>query len=72
MEEQYVREVDFNKYYYKEKELTTLHREDGPAVEREDGGFEWYLNGARISSEEFSLFKQQKYKESKTNVRTIR
>jgi len=32
------------KLYYKDKEKTILHREDGPAVEHTDGYREWYLN----------------------------
>jgi len=31
-----------------------LHREDGPAIEWCDGGKEWYLNGKRLSEEEFN------------------
>jgi hypothetical protein len=34
-----------NKYYYKDKEMATFHREDGAAVEYSDGGKAWYLNG---------------------------
>jgi hypothetical protein len=30
------------KYWYLNEQL---HREDGPAVERSDGGKSWYLNG---------------------------
>ena len=45
MSEQYVKDVDYNKYYYKDKELTILHREDGPAIEYSDGGTEWRFNG---------------------------
>jgi hypothetical protein len=33
------------KYYYKDKEMTILHREDGPAVEGFNGSKAWYLNG---------------------------
>ena len=32
------------KLYYKDKEKTILHREDGPAVEHASGNKEWYLN----------------------------
>ena len=28
-------------------ELGQLHRTDGPAVERSDGGKEWWINGLR-------------------------
>ena len=33
------------KLYYKDKEKTILHREDGPAVEYYDGDKDWYFNG---------------------------
>jgi len=48
MNEQYI-EIDTNgsKFYYKDREMTIVHREDGPAVVRPDGGKEWYLNGKR-------------------------
>lgn len=31
--------------YYKDKECTILHREDGPAVECENGIKEWWVDG---------------------------
>ena len=35
-------------FYYKDKEMTILHREDGPAIEGDDGVYKaWYLNGER-------------------------
>jgi len=36
-----------SKFYFKDKEMTILHREDGPAIERNDGDREWWLNGQR-------------------------
>lgn len=30
------------------------HREDGPAIEHEDGHKEWFLNGVSYSEEEFN------------------
>jgi hypothetical protein len=33
------------KYYYKDKEMTILHREDGPAYEGCNGDKSWFLNG---------------------------
>ena len=36
-----------NIYYYKDKEMKILHREDGMAVELADGTKYWYLNGIR-------------------------
>ena len=35
------------KIYYKDKEMTIIHREDGPAVEFTDGYKAWYINGKR-------------------------
>jgi len=32
-------------FYYSDKEMTTSHRVDGPAIEYDDGSEEWYLNG---------------------------
>ena len=31
-----------------------LHREDGPAIEFAFGGKEWYINGIRLTEEEFN------------------
>jgi hypothetical protein len=36
-----------SKFYYKDKAMTILHREDGPAVEGYDGYKAWYINGKR-------------------------
>jgi hypothetical protein len=36
-----------NKFYRKDKAMTILHREDGPAVEGYDGDKAWYINGKR-------------------------
>jgi len=36
-----------NKFYYKDKEMTILHREDAPAIEWGTGGKSWFLNGKR-------------------------
>ena len=33
------------KRYFADREMTILHREDGPAVEGYDGGKWWFLNG---------------------------
>ena len=38
---------DGDKLYYKDKDMTILHREDGPAVEYTDGSKAWYINGQR-------------------------
>ena len=46
MTPQYIRiDKDNNKYYNKNKEMTILHREDGPALEWVDGYKAWYTNG---------------------------
>ena len=34
-----------NKFYYSDREMTTLHRGDGPAIEWASGTKAWYLNG---------------------------
>jgi hypothetical protein len=46
MTPQYI-EINSNgsKYYYKDKSMITLHREDGPAFEGMDGSKEWRING---------------------------
>jgi len=38
---------DGDKTYWKNKEMTIHHREDGPAIEWNDGSKEWWLNGKR-------------------------
>jgi len=44
--EQYIRvNENGNKFYFADPEMTTLHREDGPAAEWADGSKEWRLNG---------------------------
>ena len=34
-----------DKFYYSDREMTVLHREDGPAIEYVNGSKEWYING---------------------------
>ena len=34
-----------SKFYWKDKAMTILHREDGPAFEGSDGSKEWRING---------------------------
>ena len=36
-----------SKFYYADKAMTRLHREDGPAIECADGAKYWYVNGKR-------------------------
>jgi hypothetical protein len=38
---------DGGKFYYRNKKMNILHREDGPAVEFADGSKAWYINGNR-------------------------
>ena len=45
-EEQYIKiDEDGDKFYYRDKAMTVLHRIDGPAVERADGSKFWYVDG---------------------------
>ena len=54
MAKQYIRINDLgSKYYFKDKEMKILHREDGPAVERINGDKYWYLNNVSYTEEEF-------------------
>ena len=34
-----------SKFYYKDPEMTILHREDGPAIEHYERSKQWWLNG---------------------------
>jgi len=46
MKPQYIRTNEAgNKYYYSDKEMKVLHREDGPAVESSGGTKIWYRDG---------------------------
>ncbi len=42
-----------SKFYYRDKEMKILHREDGPAVEWTNGGKEWWLDGGWCSERTF-------------------
>jgi hypothetical protein len=54
MAKQYIRINDLgSKYYFKDKEMKIIHREDGPAVERINGDKYWYLNNVSYTEEEF-------------------
>jgi hypothetical protein len=46
MKAQYI-EIDKygDKFYYSDREMKILHREDGPAIEYANGAKSWYLNG---------------------------
>jgi len=45
MRTQYILKNESGTFYYSDKKMTKLHREDGPAVEWSDGSKHWYLNG---------------------------
>jgi len=46
MAEQYIKTNRYgDKFYYKNPEMTILHRTDGPAIEYGDGGKQWIVNG---------------------------
>ena len=48
MTPQYIKiDSDGDKFYYKNKEMDIYHREDGPAIEFQDGYKSWYINGKR-------------------------
>jgi hypothetical protein len=47
MTKQYIKKAKFGTYYYKDKEETILHREDGPAAEYYQGAKTWALNGKK-------------------------
>ena len=50
----YIEINEFNsKCYYKDREMTILHREDGPAYESVDGYKSWWLNGVNYTKEQF-------------------
>ena len=36
-----------DRFYFKDKAMTILHREDGPAAEWYEGSKTWYKNGKR-------------------------
>ncbi len=44
MTTKYIIKNDDGIFYYKDKEMTIRHREDGPACEYSDGGKAWWLN----------------------------
>ena len=48
MRTQYILKNENGTFYYSDKKMKKLHREDGPAVEWADGkNKDWYLNGKR-------------------------
>ena len=48
MKAQYIRiSEDGNKFYFKDKAMTLIHRLDGPAYEGADGSKAWYIDDKR-------------------------
>ena len=48
MQEQYIETLkNGTTKYYKDKDKTILHREDGPAIEHADGSKLWYVDDKR-------------------------
>ena len=46
MKAQYIEISEYgNKYYFSDKEMKILHREDGPSIEYANGDKYWFLNG---------------------------
>ena len=45
MNTQYIIKNGKSTFYYSDKQMTKLHREDGPAIENVNGIKEWLLNG---------------------------
>src|SRR6056300_848066 len=38
---------DGDKFYYSDRKMTILHREDGPAIDYANGDKSWFLDGKR-------------------------
>ncbi len=47
--------LDGSRYYYSSTFKGLLHREDGPAIEWPSGHKSWYINGHRLTEEEWKL-----------------
>ena len=69
-----INEKTGTKYYYQNRRFRKFHREDGPAIEWGVGAWnneeyaalhskEWYLNGVKLSEEEFNKRMIMKYQE---------
>ena len=52
MTTQYIINEKFRVFYYRDREMTILHREDGPAIEYSNGCKSWYLNGKEVTETE--------------------
>jgi hypothetical protein len=58
MKPQYITiDEDGDKFYYSDKAMTKLHREDGPACEMASGGTYWCINGETLTETEFKARK---------------
>lgn len=44
-----------HKFYFSDREMKNLHREDGPAMEFAEGDKRWYLNDLRITEVDHKL-----------------
>ena len=54
MKEQFIHiDEQGTKHYYSDREMKIFHREDGPAFEYVDGYKAWFINGKRLTEEEF-------------------
>jgi len=63
-QEQYIHITKYgNKFYHKDREMTILHRLDGPAVEDAWGSKEWYVDGQlhRLDGPAFESADGRKY-----------
>ena len=45
MKTQSIKKNEYGLFYYSDKEMTTYHRTDGPAVEYANGSKTWWVNG---------------------------
>ena len=53
MKPQYIEiDEDGDRFYFSDREMRILHREDGPAVEYTSGYKAWFLNGENVSEAE--------------------
>ena len=43
----YTKRQEYRKVYYKDPKRKIIHREDGPAIEWDDGGKEWFVDSHR-------------------------
>ena len=49
-----------DKFYYSDKEMELLHREDGPAFEGANGYKSWWINDNQFTEAEFNARKNNK------------